>query len=57
MRSIAAGGIHFRRANEIIRAPAGPWPRGNDGAGVTRGLPQAGASAVTVDQVILNRLN
>ena len=56
MRSIAAGGIHFRRANEIIGAPAGPWPRGNDGAGVTRGLAQAGASGVKAAQVILERL-
>lgn len=56
MRSIAAGGIHFRRANQIIRAPAGPWSRGNDSAGVTRGLAQAGASGVKAAQVILNRL-
>ncbi|WP_165450547.1 hypothetical protein [Intestinimonas massiliensis (ex Afouda et al. 2020)] len=56
MRSIAAGGIHFRRADQIIRAPAGPWPRGIDGAGITRGLAQAGASGVKAAQVILSRL-
>ncbi|MBM6926670.1 hypothetical protein [Pseudoflavonifractor phocaeensis] len=56
MRSIAAGGIHFRRANQIIRVPAGLWPRGTDGAGITRGLAQAGASGVKAAQVILSRL-
>ena len=56
MRSIAAGGIHFRRANQIIRVPAGLWPRGTDGAGITRGLAQAGASGVKAAQVILGRL-
>ena len=34
----------------------GPCPHGNDGAGVTRGLAQAGASGVKAAQVILNRL-
>lgn len=57
MQSIAAGGIHFRRANQIIRAPAGPWPCGTDGVGITRGLAQAGASGVKAAQVILERLN
>ena len=56
-RRIAAGGIHFRRSGEDKGAPPRACPWGNDGAGVTRGLAQAGASGVKAARAVIERLS